>query len=150
MFASQWRMGKDPDALAIRRAVFVEELGHPGDAVFDAVDEYAAQLVVRVDDVPIASARLYPGYDGVMLSHICVLRAYRGQGFGDLCTRQALYKAQNMGVPRVFADVPERYVVYYAAFGFRELGAPETGMVKMAVETDGILWHPSCKTDAAQ
>lgn len=149
MFASEWRMGSEAkDALLIRRRVFLDELGWPEEAVFDGADAYAAHLVVEADGVPVASARLYPKQDGVSLSHICVLPGYRHQGYGDLCTRQALYKAQNMGMPRVYADVLVQYIDYYAAFGFQQLCKPEAGMVKMAVETDGIRWHPHCKADA--
>ncbi|HWR23936.1 MAG TPA: GNAT family N-acetyltransferase [Feifaniaceae bacterium] len=148
MFASQWRMGRDPQALAVRRAVFVEELGLPEESVFDSSDEYAAQLAAELDGIPVATARLLPEGADARLSFVAVLRAYRGQGFGDLCVRHALYKAQGMHVPRVFADVPERYAAYYAAFGFRETGEPEAGVIRMAVETDRILWHPPCKADA--
>ena len=147
MFASQWHMGRDPAALAIRRALFVEELGLLEAGVFDASDDYAAQLVVELDGVPVATARLSPEGSDARLSFVAVLRACRGQGFGDLCVRQALYKAQSMHFSRVFADVPERHAAYYAAFGFRELCPPEAGMIKMSVETDHILWHPPCKAD---
>lgn len=150
MFASQWRVGKNPIALAIRRAVFVQELGLPEDAVFDYSDDYAAQLVVELDGVPVATARLSPEGADVRLSFIAVLPAYRGQGFGDLCVRQALYKAQGMHASHVFADVPERHAAYYAAFGFRETGVSEAGVTQMTVETDHILWHPPCKENITQ
>ncbi len=149
MFASEWRMGSGAkDALLLRRAVFLGELGWPEEAVFDGADAYAAHLIIEADGVPVASARLCPKQDGISLSHICVLPAYRGQGFGDLCTRQALYKAQSLLAPRVFADAPERYAAYYAAFGFREQGAPKAGIVKMTLNTDNIVWHPPCSLEA--
>ncbi len=147
MFASQWRMERDPVALAIRRTVFIKELGLLEDEVLDAMDDCAAQLVVELDGVPVATARLSPEGVDARLSFVAVLPAYRGQGFGDLSVRQALYKAQNMQFSRVFADVLERYAAYYQAFGFRELGAAEAGIIKMVVETNGVLWHPRCKED---
>ena len=149
MFASQWRMGRDPQALAIRRTVFVQELGMAEDGVFGFSNDFAAQLVVELDGVPVATARLSPEGADVRLDFVAVLPAYRGQGFGDLCVRQALYKAQSIA-RRVVTDIPERHAAYYSAFGFRELEAAEAGVIKMMVETEHILWHPSCKEDAAK
>lgn len=141
MFASIWRMGRDPEALNIRRAVFIEELRFPEETVFEAADDYAAQLVVKLDGVPVASARLTPQGKDARLSHIAVLPGFRGQGFGDLCARQALNKAQAMGVSRVLARVPAPYRTYYEAFGFRPAGDGD----EMAVEAAKVVWHSPCK-----
>ena len=145
MFASQWRMGRDPEALAIRRTVFVEELGLPEDAVIDASDEYAAQLLVELDGIPVATARLSPEGTDVRLAFVAVLPAYRGQGFGDLCVRQALYKAQSMG-GRILKHVPEQRCAYFEAFGFVPV-ASEGKEIELAVETEKIVWHSPCKKE---
>ncbi len=145
MFASQWRMGKDPDALAIRRTVFVQELGMPEDEVFDSADDYAAQLLVELDGVPVATARLSPEGADVRLDFVAVLPAYRRQGFGDLCVRQALYKAQLMGA-RVLTRVAERHCAYFQAFGFLPEG-PEGEEIGLAVGGANIVWHSPCKKE---
>ncbi len=144
MFASRWHMGISPEALSIRRAVFVEEQGVLI-AVPDGFDAYAMQLVVEEDGVPVASARLVPEDGGLRLSFVAVLPQYRGQGFGDLCVRQALYKARQMHAVHVCIDVLEQNVPYYRAFGFERTGGPGAGKIPMRVETGRILWHPPCK-----
>jgi len=141
MFASEWRMGPAPEALCVRRAVFAEELGQSEADVLDGKDAYAAQLLVTEDGQPAASARLSPEGANARLAFVAVLPAYRGRGFGDLCVRQALSAARQMGATPVRARVPERCRAYYAAFGFRPVGEdPE----EMAVETENIVWHNPC------
>lgn len=147
MFATEWTLGTADaeDALAVRRAVFAEELGLTDLSVFDDADAVAAHLTVRLDGIPVASARLSPDTDGVRISYICVLREYRRQGFGDLCARVALDKAQRMGVKRIVADIPSAYKPYWAAFGFAAQNDAKQGVVSMAVDTDAIRWHSPCK-----
>ena len=149
MFATEWTLGANgaKDALAVRRAVFAEELGLPVQQVFDDMDAVAAHLTVRLDGVPVASARLSPDTDGVRISYICVLREYRKQGFGDLCARVALDKAQRMGVTRVVADIPAAHMPYWAAFGFTAQGGATQGIVSMDVDSEAIRWHSPCKDD---
>ncbi len=144
MFASRWHMGVVPEALSVRRAVFVEEQGILI-AVPDDLDAYAIQLVVEEDGVTVASARLVPEGGGVRLAFVAVLPQYRGQGVGDLCVRQALYKAQQMNAAYVYIDVLEQNVPYYRAFGFECTCGPGAGMIPMRVETAQILWHPPCR-----
>lgn len=150
MFASEWTLGKENarEALEIRRKVFAEDLGQAADAVYDSNDYIAAHLLVRLDGVPIASARLYPAEGGVRFEYIGVLKEYRKQRFGDLCVRLLLYKAQQMGVPYIYALVPEEYILYYAAFGFKPQGAPENGFTPVAVAGDAVNWHSACQGEA--
>ncbi len=150
MFAAEWTLGANgaKDALAVRRAVFAEELGLPGESVFDDMDAVAAHLTVRLDGIPVASARLSPDSDGVRVSYICVLQEYRKQGFGDLCVRVALDKAQRMGVTRIVANVPVVYTPYWIAFGFTAQGDATQNIVSMSVDADAIHWHSPCKDES--
>ncbi len=144
MFASRWHTGISSEALSIRHTVFAEEQGGVI-AVPDSFDAYAMQLVVEEDGVPVASARLVPEDGGLRLAFVAVLPQYRGQGFGDLCVRQALYKAQQMNAAHVCIDILEQNVPYYRAFGFERTCGPGAGMIPMRVETARILWHPPCR-----
>ena len=150
MFASEWTLGKKDaqDALEIRRKVFVEDLGQIADTVFDTYDHIAAHLLVLLDGVPIASARLYPVEGGVQFDFIGVLKEYRKQHFGDLCVRLLLNKAQQMGAPHIYALVPEEYMPYYGAFGFQSSGAQENGCTPVAVAGDAVIWHSACQVEA--
>lgn len=147
MFATGWTLGPigSEEALSIRRAVFIEELGQTAETVFDGRDELAAHLTVRLDGKAIASARLCPDAGGVRFAFIGVLAPYRRQGFGDLCARVMLDKAQRMGAARICADVPEQYAPYYEAFGFTAQGDAADGVLPMAVDGSAIHWHSPCK-----
>lgn len=149
MFATEWTLGPigSEEALSIRRTVFVEELGQKAETVFDGCDELAAHLTVRLDGKAIASARLCPDSGGVRLSFIGVLAPYRKQGYGDLCARVMLDKAQRMGVVRILADVPVGLEPYYEAFGFTALADAADGILPMAVDGSAIHWHSPCKDE---
>lgn len=148
MFASRWHTGIIPEALSVRRAVFVEEQGI-SIAVPDDLDAYAMQLVVEEDGIPVASARLVPEDGGVRLAFVAVLPEYRGQGFGDLCVRQALYKAQSLYAPRVFARVAQQHRTYFEAFGFAgvDLESTKNKEIELAAEITKLIWHSPCKKE---
>ncbi|MDL2257804.1 GNAT family N-acetyltransferase [Eubacteriales bacterium OttesenSCG-928-K08] len=146
MFASEFSLGPGgaKDALYIRRLVFVDELGLDEQFVFDDKDAFCAHLTVRMDGEPIASGRMASNERGVNIEFICVKKDFRGQGFGDMCLRTMLNKAQSMGATNAYVHVPERYKAYYEAFGFREFGRGQNEYVNMVVETAHVDWHPNC------
>lgn len=147
MVTSEWILGSlnAKEALNIRERVFVEELGFRNKEVFDEHDALCAHLLVKVDDVPAASARLHPCGDGLCFSFIGVLNEYRGQCLGDLCTRLILYKAQQMGAKTLSANVNAAFVPYYNAFGFTKQKETGDGMVHISISPEDIIWHSACE-----
>lgn len=151
MFASEWILGafRAEEVLRIRRGVLINELSWPEEYAFDDHDEYAAHLLIRVDNVPAACARLY-GLEGgaVFVDHVCVLPPYRKQRYGDLCFRICLEKAAQMLAPRIETRTPKQYMPYFEAFGFTSL-KEENAMQHIAACPAEIQWHAACKTEPA-
>lgn len=149
MFDTAWTLGGNgaEEALALRREVFVEELGMEEGAVFDEMDALCAHLTVRDEGRAIASGRMRPENGSVRMEHICVKQPFRKKGYGDLCTRVMLDKARRMEVTRIYARVPEAYLTYYNLFGFRQEGDAADGYVPLSVTPDAIDWHPACGGD---
>lgn len=146
MFATEWTLGQSgaKEALAIRKRVFVEELGRPDEAVFDPFDEYAAHLLVRLDGAPIASARLYAAEDGALrMDNACVLKEYRGQRFGDLCFRLLMNKAANMGASTLTLLSAAQHVPYFEGFGFRKV-SEEGDFSLLGIDPADLTWPSQC------
>lgn len=140
-----WGIHEYAPAAALRRRVFVEELGMDDAAAFDSADEIAAHLLVSEGEADVAAARIFPTEHSVHIDSICVLPAYRRRGYGDLCTRILLYKAQDLGQPEITAVIPAAMLPYYAAFGFAVQEMQADGRLRIAVASDGVLWHSACK-----
>ncbi len=147
MFASEWRLGSATaeDALRLRREVFVKELGLEENLAFDKWDEYAAHLIIREENEPMAAARLYAVEEGVRMDMVCVRREYRKKRYGDLCIRLLMDKAVQMCAPQLYTNVPVSHIGYFVAFGFQACAGEKGGMQPMAVKPAQIIWHSACK-----
>lgn len=146
MFVSQWALGitEAAEAMQVRKEVFMEELGWPNEAVFDPFDEYAAHLLVLVDDAPAASARLYALQPGILrMDLVCVKQPLRQQHYGDLCFRLLMDKAANMGAQKLTLRTAEAYMPYFEKFGFAE-AAREDEFVLMEVNPANLTWPSLC------
>lgn len=147
MFASEWALGaaNAKEALQLRRQVLIEELRWPEEAVFDSQDAYAAHLLIREEEKPVACARLFALENGaIQLSHICVLQGFRKQRYGDLCFRLCMNKAAQMLAPRLEVLAPDASVPYFLAFGFTAQSKKD-GVLRMQVNPAEINWHTACK-----
>ncbi|MDD3919850.1 MAG: GNAT family N-acetyltransferase [Eubacteriales bacterium] len=140
-----WGIHEYAPAAALRRRVFMEELGMPEANAFDAYDEIAAHLLVSEGAVNVAAARIFPTEDGIQIDSICVLPEYRRRGYGDLCARVLLFKAQDLEQPTITAVIPQNMLPYYAGFGFTTRETLPDGRLKIAVDADSINWHSMCK-----
>lgn len=147
MFTTEWKFGMmDFDEVrAIRRAVFAEEMKIPEKDIFDWEDGIAAHLLVRLaDGRAVATARIYPDGEDTRIGFFAVLPDFRGQGYGDVCLRLLLFKAQQLPGSRIAADVPEKYVPYYEWFGFRPAGGGANGIQPMRLEREKIHFPSEC------
>ncbi|PSQ44610.1 GNAT family N-acetyltransferase [Halobacteriales archaeon SW_5_68_122] len=71
------------DALAVRRAVFVEEQGVPEHLEVDGNDESATHFVANDGDRPVGAARFRPHDDSTAkVERVAVLKPERGAGIG--------------------------------------------------------------------
>ena len=100
MIRGKYLTSKDDIApvLAVRNAVFVEEQGFSAEGERDAYDDMAIYaLAFNEEGAPVSTGRLFVDRDGQFtIGRVCTLRAYRGQGYGDLIMRMLLYRAQEL------------------------------------------------------
>lgn len=112
------------DILALRRAVFEEELGEEGGAEPEPEDQMAVYaLACDEDGVPAGTGRLcIDADDRFLLGRICVLKSRRGLGLGDLIVRMLLDRALTLNAPAVYVRALLPAVPFYARYGFAPTG----------------------------
>jgi ElaA protein len=106
MDVSVTRVGADEldVALAIRRAVFVEEQGVPEELEADGKDEVAEHFLARHGGLAVATARARRTERGWKIERVAVLGAQRGLGVGMVLVRRVLELAPPGLVPYVHAQ----------------------------------------------
>ena len=125
MITSIWYAPGQEAAVAyeIRQDVFQQELGILPDEDRDLMDDYAYQLVLKLNDVPVATGRLYFGGVGTAkLDRICVLKKYRRQGIGDGLVKVLDYKASQLGMQYSIVETVPELEKFYARIGYRATG----------------------------
>ncbi len=153
MISGKWIQPGQPfdDALAVRRAVFVEEQGFPADSEPDALDSVSWQVVIYSDEVPVATGRIYWAEGEFRLGRICVLREYRGQSIGDALMRLLIAKALDHAAPSLALSAQEQAMPFYARYGFeaqgeayREDGVPHRRMRAPSVALEALFQCANC------
>jgi predicted GNAT family N-acyltransferase len=111
-------------ALAVRRAVFVDEQGGPLDEEPDAWDWSARHYVVELEGEVVGTARLYqPAFGTGKIGRVALLPAYRRRGWGERLLRAVLRDAAGLGLREVVLDAQTGAAAWYARFGFVPEGA---------------------------
>jgi YbgC/YbaW family acyl-CoA thioester hydrolase len=119
-----WRLGASADAMdpaqAVRRAVFIDELGWPGELAQDADDGAALHLVaVNRLGVPVAGGRLTAAHHGVSrIGRLAVRAPLRGGGLGAALVGRLVDAARARGDQEVQLDSAASAVALYRRAGF--------------------------------
>lgn len=143
------------DARAVRRAVFIDELGYDAQEDIDRADDIAWHLVVYSDDgEAVGCARLFPVEIGVYsLGRIAVKKDFRGAGYGDLLMRVLLFKSQELGAQTVRVGAREDAAGFYEKYGFSATGEKYVeqgvGHVVLEIAAADICLAGSCGGDCA-
>lgn len=145
MFQSRWDFGiLAKDALALRQAVLVDEMGMPPSSAFDRYDELAAHVYVWDSQGPIAAGRIFPLGEATAIGAIVTAPAHRQAPFADLVLRILLDKAQALAGDPILANPLEQDIPLYTSFGFAAIpSAPNT----YSVAKDAIRWHSACQDE---
>lgn len=111
------------EAYTIRDEVFVKEQGFVEE--FDALDETALHLLYYVDEVPVATTRLYPDEAQAALWHIgrvAVRRSGRGKAIGRalMAASEAVCRAHGAEAIEIHAQA--RAAGFYRACGYEQEG----------------------------
>lgn len=118
--------GTDPqlrDALAVREAVFVQEQGVPIEEEIDDYDGVAWHVLARVDDAPVATARLVSlDADRVKIGRVATLPDYRGQGIATKLVKLLMEFARREGFGEAILDSQLAAMPVYEKLGFAPIG----------------------------
>ncbi len=132
------------DALAVRRAVFVEEQGVPEELELDGNDGTATHFVAYDDGRPVGAARLR-AYDETTAKaeRVAVAAAERGRGIGRRLMSALEAHAADAGYETVVLHAQVPVVGFYERLGytatsdvFEDAGIPHREMRKPLPERD--------------
>ncbi|MFW6125796.1 MAG: GNAT family N-acetyltransferase [Chloroflexota bacterium] len=129
-------------ALEVRRKVFVNEQGVPGDIEFDGGDAEALHVVVTSGESVIGTARVrFPGGGpAAKLERMAVLPDFRRCGAGKAIVSYMLDELEKRHVRQVVLHAQCAAVSFYRSCGFAEVGSPfwEAGIkhIKMRKRLD--------------
>ena len=136
---------EDPDMArvrAIRRQVFVQDLGVPEQQEFDAADLPGADTVyalLTAESNPLGTGRLQGAAENYKIGRIAFLPAARGRGSGRQLVTALVRRAVAQGAVRVPVDARLEAVGFYEKLGFVPCGVPfmQRGMRHLPMELTG-------------
>jgi predicted GNAT family N-acyltransferase len=105
-------------AFGIRRAVFIEEQAIPEAEEWDDHDATATHLLIRVDGVPAATARVIAAGDSAKIGRVAVMPAMRGTGLGRQVVGHALQFAAERGFRHAVLEAQLHAIPFYEGLGF--------------------------------
>lgn len=109
----------------IRRKVFLDEQGIEKDIIFDNLDDKALNVVIYENDTnkkqPVAVGRIIIETDHALISHVAVLKEFRGKGYGDLVIRMLVNKAFDKNMPATYVNSPKSCKGFFEKIGFIEI-----------------------------
>jgi len=114
-----------PEALEVRRQVFVREQGISEYLVFDVHDKESLHVLVKDRESVIGTARIqFLADNQAKLERMAVLKRYRHKGIGREMLRFLDTIWKNKNVQQVIIHAQFEVVPFYKSCGFNELGSP--------------------------
>lgn len=107
----------------IRKEVFCMEQNISEEVEFTTNHMESISLLVYDGKVPVATGQLLYKNEYYKISHIAVLKEYRGNDFGDFVVRMLVDKAFQMGAKEVHVIAQEYAKEFYEKIGFIVEGA---------------------------
>lgn len=105
----------------IRKKVFVEEQNCTLEEEFDIIDKISEHgLLISKDHGALGTLRLYEKTPGqASIGRICLLKEYRGKGYGFFLVEQALTRFKYQGYPDVLIHAQTYAIPFYEKLGFK-------------------------------
>lgn len=110
------------DALYVRKEVFVKEQKVPEIEEYDEIDLKACHIIVYINEVPVATGRLFKEQKTWFIGRICVLKEYRKNRIGKLIIEGLFEKALILGATELHLHAQTHALNFYKKFGFRAYG----------------------------
>lgn len=105
----------------IRKQVFVE-LGIGEEHIFDSDDLLCDQILIRLDDVPIGSARIRYEETTARIERMGILKEYRNKGYGKISLENIIQYCKARNVNKIILDSIYAVRLFYGKCGFVEQG----------------------------
>lgn len=106
------------DLIPIRQQVFVEEQEVDPDFEWDEIDSSAVHLLIKVDQLPVACARVI---QYKKIGRMAVLKTWRGKGLGMAILESAIEVCKNHGTKSIFLTAQTHAIDFYKRAGFVEI-----------------------------
>ncbi|USA45989.1 GNAT family N-acetyltransferase [Acinetobacter sp. C26M] len=126
------------DAKLIRTLVFIQEQGIAEADEWDEQDAISQHFVIYDQDQPIATARLLQNNS---VGRVAVLKAYRGQGLGQMIMLDIIAFAKQQGRAFLHLSSQVHAMSFYQQLGFvvqgdeyDECGIPHIEMIMSMIE----------------
>jgi predicted GNAT family N-acyltransferase len=107
------------DAKLIRTQVFICEQGITEADEWDDQDVISQHFVIYDQDQPIATARLLQNHS---VGRVAVVKAYRGQGLGQMIMLEIISYAQKQGLSVLTLSSQVHAISFYEKLGFTVQG----------------------------
>ncbi len=107
------------DAKLIRTQVFICEQGITEADEWDDQDVISQHFVIYDQDQPIATARLLQNHS---VGRVAVVKAYRGQGIGQMIMLEIISYAQKQGLSVLTLSSQVHAISFYEKLGFTVQG----------------------------
>lgn len=114
-----------PDALAIRKTVFIEEQGVDADLELDHQDEDTKHYVAYVGGEAVATARVKPLFNKrVRIQRVATLKQHRRNGYNTQVIKRVLADARAEDFHEAVLDAQETAIGFYEKMGFEVVSEP--------------------------
>lgn len=149
VITNKWFLGKSEfeSIENIRRTVFIEGLSISEEEEFDEFDEVSVHLVIYIDDIPVATGRIWHDNKEVKVGRLAVLKSFRGIGIGDLALRLLLIKTFRT-TNEIVINARLHLKDFYSKFGFRAVGEEfiEAGLphIRMTLKKEDFILPSKC------
>ena len=122
------------NALDIRKEVFVEEQQVPVSIEIDDLEDKTLHLVGYEEDIPVATARIYPMENGkYKVQRVAIRKAVREKKYGSILMHEIERHVRELGGKRLFLGAQNHAIGFYEKAGYNICGEE--------YEEAGILHH---------
>ncbi len=110
------------DCFKVRKEVFIKEQNISYDKEYDGIDNECDHIVGYVDNTPIATGRILVKDNKYYLGRICVLKEYRGFGYGIELIKEMIKYLEEKNIKEIYLSSQYYIKDLYSKLGFMEYG----------------------------
>ncbi|MCD5324652.1 MULTISPECIES: GNAT family N-acetyltransferase [Pontibacillus] len=125
------------DAYSVRKKVFVEEQNVSIEEEMDEFDEVATHFAGYAEGAPVSASRLRFVEEYAKLERICILKTFRGEGYGKQMILHMEEYAKEKGYKKSKLNAQIQALGFYESLGYKvvseefmDAGIPHVTMIK--------------------